>query len=524
MIDGGRRKVTMIAAMLAPGLLAACSVKDADRTAAVFPETGQAAEQTAALEGRWLITAIDGRPPVAPSQEGAFGRTPSVAFAQTGYGATAGCNSLGGIGTQHGQRYYTMPGPQTLIGCQGALAEQENILDVVMRASPTISTLAGGEVQLAGTGHRLTLRRDPQSAASPVEVAPMLAGARFQILSVDGVHLVPRSQSDNRPLAFDADEWHAKPVCGTISGKWRQDGWTLHANDIVVSQDGCDAAGAAVDTAVRELFASRPHFAGGPNGEILIAGGGHWLAAERDPAALMRDTPRLAGSWDIVLLDGRPPASEAPGTLPRLDFGATGYGGSTGCNSILGNFVARAGRLYTHPGPTTEKGCGSLSAQENRIYALLRAAPRIGRSGNDIQLIDPVGSMTIRRADRPAYRSHAAGPLPTRYAGGAIVLNGEPTEKRVTDPASRITIAGNDIRIDIGCGVVSAVIRRDRGGMSLISNANSSDGSACTGARLALHNQVMRLVNGAVAAIVDVNGDLLLAGEGVWLTARVNRR
>lgn len=55
--------------------------------------------------------------------------------------------------------------------------------------------------------------------------------------------------------------------------------------------------------------------------------------------------------------------------------------------------------------------------------------------------------------------------------------------------------------------------------MSLISNAN---GSACTGARLAQHNVVMRLVNGPIAGIVDVNGDLLLAGEGVWLTARRN--
>ncbi|MCF8710281.1 MULTISPECIES: hypothetical protein [Sphingomonadaceae] len=118
--------------------------------------------------------------------------------------------------------------------------------------------------------------------------------------------------------------------------------------------------------------------------------------------------------------------------------------------------------------------------------------------------------------------SQAARPLPTRYAGTAISLNGEPIQNRVSDPTSRITIAGNEVRIDTGCGVVSAVIRREREGLSLISNASSSDGSACTGARLTVHNQVMRLVNGPAAGIVDVNGDLLLAGEGVWLTARSN--
>src|SRR3546814_5291080 len=112
--------------------------------------------------------------------------------------------------------------------------------------------------------------------------------------------------------------------------------------------------------------------------------------------------------------------------------------------------------------------------------------------------------------------------LPTRYAGTAISLNGEPIQNRVSNPTSRITIAGNEVRIDTGCGVVSAVIRREREGLSLISNASSSDGSACTGARLTVHNQVMRLVNGPAAGIVDVNGDLLLAGEGVWLTASSN--
>lgn len=70
--------------------------------------------------------------------------------------------------------------------------------------------------------------------------------------------------------------------------------------------------------------------------------------------------------------------------------------------------------------------------------------------------------------------------------------------------------------------MVSAVIRRGREGISIISNAGSSDGGKCTGARLAQHNLVMRLVNGSAAGIVDSNGDLLLAGEGVCLTARTN--
>ncbi len=473
--------------------------------------------EATALEGRWLITAFDDQRPAATGE-----RTPSITFTRSGYGATAGCNALGGIGALHGARYYTMPGPQTLIGCLGTLAEQEKSLDAVMRAAPTI-TMSGSDLQLAGGGHRLTLRRDGAGVAPPVEAAPMLAGTRFQIMSVDGTFLTPRSQTDRRPLAFDAEAWRTTPVCAAISGKFSQKDWSLRASEIAVSRERCDDRDRAIDDAVRALLAADPNFSIGPNGEFLLAGGGHWLTAERDTIAAERESPPLAGSWDIVRLDGRPLRVDAPETsLPRIDFSPTGYTGSTGCNSILGRFIVRAGRLYTYPGPTTEKGCGSLSAQENRIYALLRGAPRIGRAGGDVQLVDNAGSIVIRRANRPANAGPAARPLPTRYAGTALSLNGEPTRNRITDPTSRITIAGNAIRIDIGCGVVSAVIRRGREGISIISNAGSSDGGKCTGARLAQHNQVMRLVNGPAAGIVDDNGDLLIAGEGVWLSARAN--
>lgn len=101
----------------------------------------------------------------------------------------------------------------------------------------------------------------------------------------------------------------------------------------------------------------------------------------------------------------------------------------------------RAGRLYTYPGQTTEKGCGSLSAQENRIYALLRGARRIGRAGGDVQLIDAAGSIVIRRANRPASAGPAARLRPTRYAGTALSLNGEPTQNE-TEESRRLLASG----------------------------------------------------------------------------------
>ncbi|MCC2978258.1 META domain-containing protein [Sphingomonas sp. PL-96] len=521
------RKAQRPVAILALSLLGACGgVKDPTPmpkpVLARAPNPAQSASiDRVALEGRWPITAFDGRPPAAADHAGASSRAPSFTFTRTGYAATAGCNALGGIGTLHGARYYTMPGPQTAMGCLGGLAEREIMLGTVMRTSPTIMTVAEGEIQLSGGGHRLTLRRDPQAITPSADTAPMLAGTRFQIQSVDGAVLEPRGGTEDRPLGFAAEDWRAKPACGTVSGKWRQDGWTVRATDIVVSQEGCGASGSTTGSVVRELFASQPNFSVGPNGELLVAGGGHWIAAERDTSAAARDMPRLTGSWDIIRLDGQPLQANSPGEQhARLDFGAMGYTGSTGCNSISGDYVTRGSRLYTNPGASTERGCGTLTTQESRIQALLRASPQISRTGNDIQLIDEAGGMLIRRTSRTPNAVPSAHPLPTRFVATAISLNGEPMQNDVSGPKSRVTIAGKEIRIDIGCGMVSAVIRRDPQGTFLISNASSSDGSSCTGARRAQHDQVMRIMNDSVEGIVDTKGDLLLAGEGVWLTAR----
>lgn len=312
--------------MIALGLLAECGgAQNSSGSAGPAPiDTAERSQPAAAIEatavkGRWLIAAFNGQRPAATGE-----RTPPITFMRTGYGATAGCNALGGIGTLHGTRYYTMPGPQILIGCLGPLAAQEKTLDSVMRGSPTV-TASGRDLQLAGGGHQLTLRRDGPARALPVEAAPVLAGTRFQILSIDGTFLTPQSQTDRRPLAFDADEWRATPVCSTISARYRQDGWSLRGSEIAVSPERCDDLDPAIDDAVRALLAANPNFSVGPNGEFLLAGGGHWLTAERDTIAAERETPPLAGSWDIVRLDGRPLGVDAPDTSqPRIDFGATG--------------------------------------------------------------------------------------------------------------------------------------------------------------------------------------------------------
>ncbi|HEX8419362.1 MAG TPA: hypothetical protein VF638_05045 [Sphingomonas sp.] len=183
-----------------------------------------------------------------------------------------------------------------------------------MRASPTIALAPDGGMTLSGGGHRLNLAPDRTGTVLPVEPAP-LVGARFSIHAVDGAFLTPRSlRGDIRPLAFDASNWRAKPVCATLSGKWRQQGWVLRGSETAIARASCND-GAAIDAAVSAVFAADPSFAIGPNGEFLLAGGGHWISGTREALASERDMPALAGSWDIVEIDGN-----APRTSYRKQF------------------------------------------------------------------------------------------------------------------------------------------------------------------------------------------------------------
>jgi heat shock protein HslJ len=61
----------------------------------------------------WRIATIDGTPVVGRRGDDGEDTTPRFAFGWRSYGGNAGCNALGGLYAQVGDRLYTMPGPQT---------------------------------------------------------------------------------------------------------------------------------------------------------------------------------------------------------------------------------------------------------------------------------------------------------------------------------------------------------------------------------------------------------------------------
>ncbi len=515
----------LIASFISMSLLS-CAAGDplpGDKTHVDEPKQAQQKLEIARaqMDGRWIITSFDGKKPSALQEDSGGQRNPEFTFGPNGYGGTSGCNSLGGLGVLKGDRYYTAIGPQTVMGCFGTVLEQEKALHELFRSSPKVSLSGDDLMTLTGGGHKIMFEKKLGLVGEEQFDPLLLAGTRWLILSIDGQYQTARNQADRRPLSFDAKSWQARPICARLSGKWAQSGWNLNFGATTTNKQGCAQNETVQDTAIRELFASNPKFSSGPNGELLIAGGGHWMQLDNDRAETAKDMPSLSGSWDITSLDGRELVrfEHLDVGAPRMDFGATVYGGSTGCNNIIGNYIAREGRLYTGPGPTTQQGCANLAEQENRIYELLRNAPNIALSGDAIALVDRKGSMTLRRTSRAGTGFSKGKSLPSRYSGSFNYINGPSSKIYEGSKPSTIIVRGEILEIATSCGTITAVLKRRLDDLHMITKPESSGGSQCQGPPLLHHRLIYGLMNGPVGAIVDSNDELLLAGGGIWFSA-----
>lgn len=138
--------------------------------------------------------------------------------------------------------------------------------------------------------------------------------------------------------------------------------------------------------------------------------------------AASREVGDLAGTaWRILEVDGRPAGALAEdgggARLPRINFGRTGYGGTTGCNYFGGLSAQVDERLFTLPAAQTAMGCGTLAAQEATIIAVLAAAPTLAYD-EDGRLVVSAQGRRMRLVpeemggrDQPAQRDFPVVPL-----------------------------------------------------------------------------------------------------------------
>lgn len=235
------------------------------------------APPTGPLAGHWRIAAVDGKAPLSVGEDAGEPRTPRFGFGERSYGGTSGCNFMGGLKVERGSRLYTYPGPQTQMACMGPLGAQEAAIDVLFRAAPTIAR-DGAAVILTGAGHTLRLVREPDRP--PVQDPPeawqgtRLAGQSFELHQVDGDSL------NRRPaplLSFGDRTATLTHLCPRpASGAYVEGPHSLR----IAFSPSCPAA--------QRHFAGTLATASGPNGELLLAGDGHWLAGDN----LRRDRPK----------------------------------------------------------------------------------------------------------------------------------------------------------------------------------------------------------------------------------------
>lgn len=236
----------------------------------------------------YSITAIDGQAPASMATDEGERRTPRFGFVERSYGGTSGCNGMGGLYAQVGDRLFTMPGPQTQMGCGGRLGEQERVIGAVLKASPTIAR-SGDVIELRGAGHVLRIVQD--AAADTMGEVPTawqgdgLAGQSFVVWTVNGARS-ERTARDGWPTAklhFNADRMTARIDCpAPMVAPFRQSGRRLEASDVAAS---CPAPR---DTGFAAILAASPTLVSGPNGELLIASPAGWITAENE----RRDRPK----------------------------------------------------------------------------------------------------------------------------------------------------------------------------------------------------------------------------------------
>ena len=474
----------------------------------------------ATIFGRWRIVSLNGAPPST-----GIGRTdgrdrPYLVFGPGSYGGNTGCNSFGGYAVLVGDRLYASGAMQTAIGCGTLMAQEEAILRA-LAASPSLALAPGGRLTLTSAGRSMVLERDAAGQQPPrsVETPTILAGTTWTVGGVDGEWL--RNQG-GLTLSFEADRWTLNGPCGTRSGGWRQSGDRIDPMGApTVAARPCPADAAALDGRIAALLVSPTRFATGPNGEILIGGGGHWLTGERPRADPTDDAPLLAGTWRIAAIDGAPPAS---GTEPGIAFGPRSYSGGTGCNGFQGHYLAHHRRFFTGRTIQTQMGCGALTTQERRIIALLDSAPAIARAGDgELALVDRQGRLLLHRtgttASPPQGRFWTGVPLQAELT----MLDGQSLRERYTDPETRLRVTAQRFDIYTGCARLGGIWRRRGPGIEFLTDPEEPPKGACGGALVERLQTFMRFMNGQARVLIGPSGELIIAGEEHWLTGRVLR-
>lgn len=426
---------------LAGLLLAGCSAaeRSAGNSSAPFNEPATKPTERSLL-GPWTIRAIDSRPPAVGSRAG----LPGLAFDANGVGGNAGCNGFGSIGLAHEGRWYGGLSMATAMACGDPFDRQEALVHGLLASGPRILWRGTEEVELVGREHRLTLARGggPYSGRLVIPPAP-LTGSLWRFGAVDGNALQISGARQGPTLKIEGERYELTTPCLTVEGRWRMLGHGA-ARFVPVQETAkaCPEASRAQSRLFADALKADKRHVSGPNGEIVMAGGGHWLMGDRVRRG-SADQALINGLWRVA---GGPTEAQRNGARPpEVRFAGRAYYLWDGCNHTEGLALLYERTLHSFgSGMSTLANCLE-ERSDPKLKAIVTSSPDIG--------LLPDGGLVLRSA---------AGELRLVRAGA---VSADRTVSTRLAPGMRFTllgsgaggmlelIAGGRFRLVQSCGV-----------------------------------------------------------------------
>jgi hypothetical protein len=461
------------------------------------------------LLGQWRIVALDGRDPVV----GRAARPLVLTFDEQGYGGYAGCNSFGGQGLAHEGRFYGGFATSTAMACGAPFDAQEMGVHRLLGSGPRIEWLGPDRVAFVAPGRRMELTR-----AGPVPagrfVAPTLAltGTAWTFGALDGRAIEMPGARSGPVLTVEGDRFTIETPCLAAEGSWSQTGpGAAVLKPERRSARACNPASRGQSEAWLAAMRGPLRYGNGPNGEILLAGGGHWMVGD-----LVRrgssEAASLAGRYEAV---GGPAAAERNGARPaELILARNAYYLWDGCNHSEGLAIAFERKLFLHgSGVATLANCRP-GRDEARFTRIILSDPRIGRIAGGLLLSSPAGDLRLRRT----------GEAPTGTGGVTTRLDAGMRFTLLADPGGTLEILpGNRFRLTQDCGVTEGRWRAapgERDGALRFGPDRPAEGCERDAAARPLQNVFLGNVDVAIGPNRDI---ALFAGRFGAMRARMER-
>ena len=420
-------------------LIAACSASE-PAPSATNNLTSASSQAPATVEpsliGSWRILAIDGRAPVAT----AYGNPAALVIDANGHGGNAGCNDFGGYGLQHEGRWYGGGSMANQMACGSPRDKQDAAVMGMLASGPSLEWNGPDRVTLMTAKQSLLLERSgPARATGSTDAPRPLLGTRWRFRTVDGNYLSPRDFRQAPQMIVEGERYRIDTSCLTAEGPWRQtgEGQARLEAPVATATRTCSAV---AQTDARALLAAMPgdkRYVTGPNGEIILAGGGHWL--EGDGVRVGAAEPGLVvGRWRRE--GGAGPDHRDGARPPELILTERGFGLWNGCNATEGLAILFERQLIIRgSGMSTLVNC--LPERVDQQFAsVIGSQPRVGLLANGgLLLSSPVGELRLRKVGSVDPRMGGVRRTlghPMRFAllghgGGTLELTG-PTRFRLT--------------------------------------------------------------------------------------------